>query len=164
MPGTIFLGTQAQGSPVRRPDRWLNFRFAWPPESNIRDREDSPGARNPYNLWTGGSIVGDEGTGAYPMQIVVFDDDIRLGGTKAFSYSIQGQCVDSLGSPASGATVELYRLPNWDAGNGPLLVASVIADANGLYGFAVPDNVTQYFVIAYVTGKGGVSARNLVGA
>jgi len=163
MPGTIFGGT-ANSVPVRRPDRWLNFIYAFPPEQNIRDREDSPGSRNPYNLWGDSETIGDETLGEAVTKIVSFDDDIRFAGTKDFSYSIQGQCLDSVGTPVPGATVELYRAPYWDAGNGWFLVATVIADANGFYGFAVNDTTTKYKVEASIGGKGGVTARDIVGA
>ena len=164
MPGTILGFTSGQATPTRRADRWLNFLYAYSPEQNIRDREDSPGARNPYNLWGDSETFGDETIGESVTRIVCFDDDIRFAGTKAFSYAIQGQCFNSVGAVVPGATVELYRAPNWDAGNGWFLVATTVADANGQYGFAVNDVTTQYKVEASIGGKGGVTARNIVGA
>jgi hypothetical protein len=160
MPGTLI-----NTGPIRRPDRWLYFRFAFPPERDIRDREDSPGARNPYNLWPDGDCIGDEVTGMAVQKLKVYDDDIRIGGTKAYSYNIMGQCLDPVGTPVAGATVELWQTsPMWPGQDQPRLIASTVADANGIYGFAVPNNTNTYYVLAYVTGKGGVTVRSLTGA
>jgi len=168
MPGTL-LGGASVGTvagPSRRSDRWLNFRVAFPPEKDIRDREDSPGARNPYNLWPNGDCIGDETTGMAVTKTTVFDDDIRFGGTKAFSYSIKGQCTETVGgAPVPGATVELWLSnPDWDGANEPRLIGTTVTDAEGYYGFAVANNTKLHHIIAYVTGRGGVTARNLVGA
>lgn len=115
MPGTICGAfTGATNLPYKRPDRWLNFLYAFPPERDIRDREDAPGSRNPYNLWQDGDCIGDETTGMSVQKLKVYDDDIRFAGTKAFSYAVQGQCLDSGGSPVAGATVELWQVePLW---------------------------------------------------
>jgi hypothetical protein len=165
MPGNIQGLTTLGPNISKRPDRWLNFRFAFPPERDIRDREDSPGAKNPYNLWGEGDCIGDETIGEAITKLKVYDDDLKLGGTKAFSYTIQGQCLDSAGSPVPGATVELWLSnPEWAGANQPLLIGMTTADAEGKYGFAVPNTVTKYFVVAYISSKGGVTVRNLVGA
>jgi hypothetical protein len=167
MPGTMLGSGVSAGTstPIRQRDRWLNFRWAYPPLRDIRDREDSPGARNPTNLWPDGDLIGDETLGMSIMKLKVYDDDIRFGGTKAFSYTIAGQCLDSGGAPVSGATVELWLTsPEYPDSHQPLLVGATTADAQGKYGFAVPDTVKKYHVVAYVAGKGGVTARDLVGS
>lgn len=165
MPGNIQGLTTVGPNISKRADRWLNFNYAFPPERDIRDREDSPGSRNPYNRWFDGDVIGDETIGGSVTKLKVFDDDIKFGGTKAFSRVIQGQCLDSGGSPVPGATVELWRSnPDWDGANEPRLVGTKVSDANGKYGFAVSDTTTLYFVVAYISSKGGVTVRNLTGA
>ena len=126
----VTIGTT---TPFQRTDRWLNFRIAFPPERNIRDREDSPGSANPHNLWISGSIVGGEETGMQPFIASVFDDDIKFSGTKAFSYQVRGQCLDSTGAAVPGATVELWlTYPTWDGANEPRLSGTTTSDASGL--------------------------------
>lgn len=165
MPGSIQGLTTVGPNISRRPDRWLNFRFAFPPERDLRDREDSPGAKNPYNLWSEGDIIGDETLGEAVTKLKVFDDDLKFGGTKAYSFNIRGQTLDAGGSPVAGATVELWRTaPMWIGQQYAHLVASTVSNANGYYGFAVPNTTDQYYVLAYVTGKGGVTVRNLTGS
>lgn len=165
MPGTILGFPLGTGTAVKRTDRWLSFQYAFPPERDIRDREDSPGARNSYNLWGDGDCIGDEITGVSVQKVKVYDDDIRFAGTKAFSYRIAGQCLDSVGAPVPGATVELWQsFPDWPDAHQPLLIATIVADSDGMYGFAVPNNVTKYYIVAYISSKGGVTVRNLVGA
>lgn len=161
-----FVGsTDGTSYPRRKPNKDLYFRVAHPPLRNIRDKEDSPGSRNPHNLWTGGNVVGGEETGMMPMQITVFDDDIRFAGTKAFSYQIRGVCYDAGGAVVPGATVELWlSSPTWDGANEPRLMGTTTADGNGQFGFAVRDTTTKYFITAYISSKGGVTVRNVVGA
>lgn len=161
-----FIGSTDGTSYSRRsPARDLAFRFAHPPERNIRNKDDSPAGYNTHNLWVGGEIVGGEETGMSPFQIVVFDDDIRMQGTKAFSYQIRGVCYDAGGAVVPGATVELWlSSPKWDGANEPRLVGTTTADASGQFGFAVPDTTTKYFITAYISSKGGVTVRNVVGA
>jgi hypothetical protein len=168
MPGKLLgSGTVGTVDGVRRADRWLNFWYAWPPERDIRDREDAPGARNPYNLWSSGNIVGGEETGMWPFQVVVYDDDIRFGGQQAGSYSVAGVTLDSAGVPLPGCTVELWLTnPDWPDAHQPLLIGTTTSDANGMYGFAVPQNTSAkiYKVEAYDGSRGGVTVRNLTGA
>jgi hypothetical protein len=165
MPGNIQGLTTVGPHTSKRADRWLNFRFADPPLRNIRDREDSPGCRNPYNLWHDGDCIGDETTGMSVAKEKVLDDDLKFGGTKAYSYNIRGQCLDCVGSPVAGATVELWKVaPLWPGQDQPRYVATTVSDEGGLYGFAVPNTTDLYYVLAYVTGKGGVTVRTLTGA
>ena len=171
MPGTIVgLFTGATNTPIpKRPDRWLNMMYGWPPESNIRDREDSPGAQCPYNPWPNGDCIGDETAGMCVTKSTVLDDDIRLGGTKASCYSVTGICYDSAGNPAPGVTVELWEVqPGWSPSMLPAerlrLIATTVTNVNGVYGFAVSTTVTKYKVEAYDGSKGGVTMRELVGA
>lgn len=165
MAGTFIGSTDGTSYPRRKPARDLAFRFAFPPERNIRDKEDSPGGYNPNNLWVGGNVLGGEETGMWPIQITVYDDDIRFQGTKAFSYQIRGVCYDAGGAVVPGATVELWLSnPTWDGANEPRLIGTTTADANGKFGFAVPDTTTKYFITAYNSSKGGVTVRNVVGA
>lgn len=165
MPGNIQGLTTVGPNISKRPDRWLNMRYAFTPERDIRDREDSPGAKNPYNLWFDGDCIGDEAAGLSVQKSKVYDDDIRIGGTKAYSYNIRGQTIDGAGAAVAGATVELWRTaPMWPGQMYPHLVASTVSDANGNYGFAVANQTDTYYVLAYVTGKGGVTVRNLTGA
>lgn len=157
--------TGATNLAMKRTDRWLNFKIAFPPNKNIRDRDDAPGSKCPYNEWFNGDCIGDETVGMCVTKITVFDDDLAYRGTKAFSYAIQGQCLDSVGAVVPGATVELWQSePTWAGANQPLLIGTTTADAQGKYGFAVPNTVTKYFVVAYISSKGGVTVRNLVGA
>lgn len=165
MPGNIQGLTTPGPHTSKRPDRWLNIRFAFPPLRDIRDREDSPGAKNPYNLWFDGDCIGDEATGMSVQKAKVYDDDIRFVGTKAYSYKVEGQCLDGSGAPVAGATVELWQTsPMWPGQDEPRLVATGVADAQGKYGFAVPNTTNTYYVLAYVTGRGGVTVRSLTGA
>lgn len=165
MPVTFIGLTPGTSYPQRKRDTTLFLRYAHPPLKRIRGVDDGPGSRNPHNEWTAGAIVGGEETGMQPFQAYVYDDDIRFGGTKAFSYTIRGQCLDSVGAVVAGATVELWMAsPTWDGANEPRLMGTIAADALGNYGFAVPNNTTQYFVVAYTSAKGGVTVRNLTGA
>lgn len=168
MPGMILgLGTGATNTPnPKRPDRWLNFQYAFPPERDLRDREDAPGARNPYNLWPPSDLIGGEETGMSVMKLVTYDDDIKFGGTKAFSYQITGQVQDSGGTPLPGVIVELWQITdlNYPDSHQPLLIGTTRADANGIYGFAVPGTVTQYKIEAYDGSRGGVTVRNITGS
>jgi hypothetical protein len=167
MPGYIIgLFTGATNTPTpKRPERSLNFQYAFPPERDIRDREDAPGARNPYNLWPPSDLIGGEETGMTVMKLVSYDDDIRFGGTKAACYTIAGIAYDSGGTPIAGAYCELWLISvDWVDAHQPLLIGTTVADANGNYGFAVPNTVTKYKVECYDGMRGGISARNLVGA
>jgi hypothetical protein len=167
MPGYIIgLFTGATNTPTpKRPERSLNFQYAFPPERDIRDREDAPGARNPYNLWPPSDLIGGEETGMTVMKLVTYDDDIKFAGTKAACFVIAGQTLDSGGSPLAGMTVELWLLSvNWPDAHQPLLVGTTVSDANGMYGFAVPNTTDKYEVKAYDGSRGGVTARNLSGA
>lgn len=165
MPVTFIGSTPGTSYPQRKRDTTLYLRYAHPPEKRIRGVDDGPGSRNPHNEWTAGAIVGGEETGMQPFLATVYDDDIRFGGTKAFSRTIRGQCLDSTGAVVPGATVELWlTYPTWDGANEPRLVGRTVSDASGNYGFAVSDTTTNYFVVAYISSKGGVTVRNLVGA
>jgi hypothetical protein len=167
MPGMIVgLFTGATNTPnPKRADRWLNFQYAWPPESNVRDREDAPGARNPYNLWPPSDLMGGEEAGMSVMKLVAYDDDITFGGTVAFSYAVSGRILDANGDPLAGMTVELWLVSvGWPDAHQPLLIGTQVSDANGWYGFAVPDTVQKYAIVTYDGSKGGASARNLTGA
>lgn len=165
MPVTFIGSTPGTSYPQRKRDTTLFLRYAYPPHKRIRGADDGPGSRNPHNEWTAGSIVGGEETGMQPFQAYVYDDDIRFGGTKAFSYTIRGQTLDSSGVAVPGATVELWlSYPNWGGANEPRLMGTTVSDGSGNYGFAVPNNTTQYFVVAYTSAKGGVTVRNLTGA
>ena len=162
---TFVVSTDGTSYPRRKPNKDLYFRWAWPPERDIRDKEDSPGARNPHNLWTSGAIVGGEETGMQPFLATVYDDDIRFAGTKAFSYQVRGICYDAGGAVVPGATVELWLSnPTWDGANEPRLMGTTVANSNGQFGFAVADTTTKYFITAYISSKGGVTVRNVVGA
>lgn len=168
MPGKI-LGTGAVVSPdgYRRPDRWLNFRYAFPPLRDIRDKEDSPGGRNPYNLWPPSDLMGGEETGMSVMKVVSYDDDIRYCGTKG-PLVIQGVTLDNGGSPLPGMLVELWQTAPLTTGDGvhkqPQLIASIRSDANGFYAFTVPNATNFYKVEAYDGSRGGVTVRDLTGA
>lgn len=165
MPVTFIGSTSGTSYPQRQRDTELFLRYAHPPEKQIRGVDDSPGSRNPHNEWTAGAVVGGEETGIQPFRAVVYDDDIRFGGTKAFSYTIRGQCLDSSGVAVPGATVELWLAnPTWDGANEPRLFGTTVSDESGNYGFAVADTTTKYFVVAYTSAKGGVTVRNLTGA
>lgn len=168
MPGKI-LGSGTVGTPdgVRRADRWLNFLYAFPPERDIRDKEDAPGSRNPYNLWPPSDMMGGEETGMSVMKILSYDDDIRFAGTKAFSYSVQGQTLDSAGDPLPGMTVELWLMSvDWPDAHQPWLFATTVSDANGFFGFAVSSNSpnVKWKVEAYDGSRGGVTVMNLTGS
>jgi len=168
MPGKI-LGTGAVVSPdgARRPDRWLNFRFAFPPERDIRDREDSPGGRNPYNLWPPSDLIGGEEIGMTIMKLVSYDDDVRFGGKKGPTV-VAGQTVNSAGAPLAGMTVELWLVAPLNVGDAwqkqPQLVTTIYSDANGMFAFTVPNATDIYKVEAYDGSRGGVTVRNLTGA
>ena len=168
MPGKI-LGTGAAVSPdgYRRPDRWLNFLYAFPPERDIRDREDSPGGRNPYNLWPPSDLIGGEETGMTVMKVVSYDDDVRFGGKKG-GIVVAGQTVDSAGSPLAGMTVELWLIGPLNLGEAwqkqPQLVSTIYSNANGLFAFTVPNTTDLYKVEAYDGSQSGVTVRNLTGA
>lgn len=166
MPGYIlglFTGQTNTPNP-KRPDRWLNFLYAFPPERDIRDKEDAPGGRNPYNLWPPSDLVGGEETGMTVMKVVSYDDDIKFSGTKAYSFVIRGQTLDPNDQPLGGMTVELWLTnPDWVDAHQPLLIGTIVSDANGFFGFAVPGTVTKYKIEAYDGSRGGVTVRNLTG-
>lgn len=165
MPVTFIGSTPGRSYPQRKRDTSLFLRYAHPPLKRIRSTDDSPGSRNPHNEWTAGAIVGGEETGMQPFVAVVYDDDMRFGGTKAFSYQIRGVCYDAGGAVVPGATVELWLSnPTWDGANEPRLMGKTTADDNGKFGFAVPDTTTKYFITAYISSKGGVTVRDVVGA
>lgn len=168
MPGKL-LGTGTVGTVdgTRRADRWLNFKYAFPPERDIRDKEDSPGGRNPYNLWPPSDLMGGEETGMTIMKVVSYDDDIRFGGRKGPTV-VAGQTLDSGGSPLAGMTVELWLVSPLNVGDAwqkqPQLIATKYSDANGLFAFTVPNATDIYKVEAYDGSRGGVTVRNLTGA
>jgi hypothetical protein len=167
MPGYIignFTGATNTPTP-KRPERSLNFWYAHPPERDIRDREDAPGARNPYNLWPPSDLMGGEDTGMTTMKLVTYDDDVRFAGSKPFSYSVAGQILDAGGSPAYGMTVELWMISvDWPDAHQPLLIGTTTSDDTGWYGFSVPNNVTKYAIVTYDGSRGGASSRSLTGA
>lgn len=168
MPGKI-LGTGAVGQPdgARRADRWLNFRYAFPPERDIRDREDSPGSRNPYNLWPPSDLMGGEETGMTVMKILSYDDDIRFGGRKGPTV-VAGQTVDPSDVPIGGMLVELYLVAPLNEGDATQkqqqFVAATRSDAHGLFAFTVPNTTNLYKVEATDGARQGVTVRNLTGA
>jgi hypothetical protein len=168
MPGKI-LGTGAVTSPdgYRRPDRWLNFLYAFPPERDIRDKEDSPGGRNPYNLWPPSDLIGGEETGMTVMKIVSYDDDLRFTGHKPPTV-ITGQTVDPSDVPIGGMLVELYLVAPLDVGDATQkqqqFVTATRSDANGLFAFTVPNTTNLYKVEATDGARQGVTVRNLTGA
>ena len=165
MPGQNFGTWAGTLFPVELKDRSLRYRMAFPPDKNIRVRADEVGEACPYNDWHAGYIAGGEETGMSPLQVVVtYDDDIRLGGTKAFSRVIQGQVLDVNGNALAGYRVELWWTnPDFPGANGPQLMGVTTSDANGNYGFAVDNTTKQYRVVTSNGARGGVSADTLTG-
>lgn len=179
--GARIQGAQSNGQqmPIQRRDRSLDLTFGVHPESMREDESVFgswadcvwPGWTSGWmgfsgNTWTGSSPALDWGPNYIPN---VWTFDLHWSGGKQLPYTIAGQCIDSNGNPVSGATVELYysSSPQGIAGtqNGAeYMVASTVSDANGNYAFAVKDNTTPYFVMAWTTGAAGITARNLVGS
>jgi protocatechuate 3,4-dioxygenase beta subunit len=89
-----------------------------------------------------------------------YDLGIDFTGGHQLPYYIIGQCVDNVGAPVAGATVELWRAAD------EMLIQTQLSRADGTYAFGVTDTVTPYFVVAWRAAPaiGGITVRNLVGA
>jgi hypothetical protein len=162
MPATFLGVTPGTTYPNRNVAR--NRLLADPPNRYIVDQETGSGPLcGPYELWSAGDLIGGEETGMVPMKMTILDD-IRFEGNIAGSKTIALQAVDSGGSPAPGVTAELWWTNvDWADAHQPLLIGTTVADANGYFGFAVPDSVKQYEVKVYDGSKGGITVRNLHG-
>jgi protocatechuate 3,4-dioxygenase beta subunit len=153
--------------PMESEDRALVSRFAYPPDSKKRQKGSGIGQGDPNSLWpVSAAIKGGEETGMWPMCMdVTCDDDLRIQGSEACPYTITGTAIDTAtGLPAPGVTVELWWINvDYPDAHQPQLIATTVADANGVYGFLVDNNTKKYKVEVYDGARGGVTGRNLVG-
>lgn len=85
---------------------------------------------------------------------------LRRASAVSSALIISGITQDSGGSPLGGCAVRLFLTA------GDAIVASTTSDANGLYSFAVPADISTYYVVAYKAGAPdveGTTVNTLVG-
>lgn len=180
MGGRIHDHTMARTiCPAQRRDRCLDATIGVHPES-CRDDDLIFGTWTiePWigypNGWQGcpGQIFNGQGNdqdlGPY-FKGCVWTSDLKFSGSKQAPYTIKGNILDENGNPVSGCTVQLVlvSVPASYVGLGndlAVVMATCFSDANGGYGFWVPDNTTKYKVRAHSQSGGGVSGENLVGS
>ena len=123
---------------------------------------------NPYDLDTrfgrwptrdklfGGAGFGDLMFGNPWLDLIPQEVTGRAG----FTYRIIGTITNNIGNPVAGLTVTLYRT----ADNSVQVVTTT--NQFGQYGFGVPDNTTNYYIIASQKSPQlyAVSVNTLVGS
>ncbi len=108
----------------------------------------------------GTQMIGDPVMDAmYNYVPVAWTMDLRWSGSHQKPYVIVGLCVDNVGLPVAGATVELWL------STGEVFMESQLSGPGGQYAFWVMDSTTPYFVVAFKTApqSAGITVRNLVG-
>jgi hypothetical protein len=67
---------------------------------------------------------------------------VEVTGTAKFIYRIIGTVVNNIGTPVAGITCTLYKTTDKS------VQGVTTTNADGQYGFGVPDNSTLYYIIA----------------